>query len=410
MPVTDRLLFIIRHNIATAIVTLFFFIILPTSFIITRNVYALENTNVVRDIQLLLSLHGLYTGPIDGQCNDQTKQAITQYQKSSANWQGTESHDINCNVDSLNTIKADMGSLLNRANTQATSKEIEELKTRLNNTNAALKGITDGFASNFINQYNSLTSSGISAFITSISIIIALLSLASALLKDIIAKEVFGGSKKIVDNASEHLLALANIAHASLETKIYARLGGRIILSQLVNFYKDHNCPATRRDRYMAYLEGGAHIATVGNNSANALIRLYQAKNWEIPDDDAKWINACKNNFIFYVSAINDTYFNISKSEDTIKNVGDVANTIKEFEAMLSDNLKTLSLADNQETLIWAKLCLGIITGQVAKAQIELLARDCTISDVWKREVKERYEFYDRFPEHAGNKVNFTIA
>jgi|GEM_PF-3940836 hypothetical protein len=410
MFMVDRFILFIRLHVVTAFI-LIICIFVPALTLHIYNGYAFDNANVVRDTQFLLSLNGSYTGPIDGQCNAQTKQAIAQYQNRLANAPPSVSRDIDCNVELLNTIRNDISTALTTTNATVPSKEIDEIKTSLKNTNAALKGLTDGFASNFLSQYNSLASSGLSAFIAALFGTIAIIALASTLLKDFIKEYINTHTQAVLDKATDHLLTTANIEHASLATQIYARLGGRILLSQLNNFYRDPMCPQVhRRERYMGYLEGGAHISTVGNDSANKLIRLYREKKIPIPDDDAKWINACKNNFIFYVSAKHDTYFNISKSEDVIKTVGDVANAIKELEAMLSDNRKTLSLVDNRETLIWAKLCLGIMTGQVAKTQIELLASDSNINDEWKKEVQERYEFYDRFPEHAGNKVNLAIA
>jgi hypothetical protein len=43
------------------------------------------------------------------------------------------------------------------------ARDVDDVKTSIKNTNSALKGITDGFAANFFNQYNSLASIGITA-------------------------------------------------------------------------------------------------------------------------------------------------------------------------------------------------------------------------------------------------------
>jgi hypothetical protein len=272
-----------------------------------------------------------------------------------------------------------------------------------------LKGLTDGFASNFLSQYHSLASSGMSAFIAAISGIIAIIALASALLKDFIKEHINSHTKDIVSAASKHLRDTAHIEHTSLAAQIYARLSGRILYSQLTNFYTDLMCPETRRDRYMGYLEGGSHIATVGNDTANGLIMLHKEKNEEIPDASYKWINACKNNFIFYIASENDISFNITRTEESITKVGDAAKAIIELERMLLDGRRNDFLLDNRETLIWAKLCFGTLPARDAKTQIETLARDSNTPLKWKKDVQAKYDFYDRFTEHT-QKVNLSIA
>ena len=58
--------------------------LVPPFIVYAYNSNAFDNANVVRDTQLLLSLNGFYTGPLDGQCNAQTKQAIEQYERTLA--------------------------------------------------------------------------------------------------------------------------------------------------------------------------------------------------------------------------------------------------------------------------------------------------------------------------------------
>jgi diacylglycerol kinase len=306
-------------------------------------------------------------------------------------------NDIDCNIEILNTIKAELTDKLQTVT--SSTKDIDEIKTSLKNTNAALKGLTDGFASNFLSQYHSLASSGISAFIAAISGTIAIIALASALLKDFIKEHINSHTKEIIDTASKHLIQEANIAHNSLAAQIYARIGGNILYSQLKSFYNDSQCPQNnRRDRYLGYLEGGTHISTIGNDTANDLVTLYNKA--DLTDNDYYWLNACRNNFIFYVCSENDVYFNTPRTEETLKKLGDVASAISELEKMLSDGRKKDHLRENKETLIWAKLCLGTISCRDAKTQIEALAREADTPVKWKRDIQARYNFYDRFPEH----------
>lgn len=327
--------------------------------------------------------------------------------------QADESHETDCNVELLNAVRTDLSTALPdnlKTNGTAISTEIEEIKANLKNTNETLKGITNGFASNFLSQYNSLASSGMSAFVAAISGTIAIIALASALLKDFIKEHINTHTEQIINDAKADLLTTANIAHASLATQIYARLGGRIIYRQLMRFYKDPLCPQSmRRDLYMSYLEGGVHIATIGNRSANDLVKLYQDKNMPIRDEDYKWISACRNNFIFYASSANDAHFKFRRTGDDLKNLGDVAAAITDLERILSDRKKTEFSFHEKETLIWAKLCLDMISNEDAKSQIETLAQDADSTAEWRDDIQDRYGFYNRFPEHANNKVNLNV-
>jgi hypothetical protein len=56
-----------------------FFLCAPTLIVYARISRSNENANVIRYTQLLLSRKGGYTGPIDGQCNTPTQQAIGKY-------------------------------------------------------------------------------------------------------------------------------------------------------------------------------------------------------------------------------------------------------------------------------------------------------------------------------------------
>ena len=407
-----RFALFIRHHILAAII-IFLFIIGEPFIRLAYNSYAFDNANIAREIQLLLSLSGVYPGPIDGRCDAQTKQAIAQYQKSLDNAQ-PNGLQIDCNVELLdsirNSIRTNISTALTNTNGAVNHKDIDEIKSNINNINAALKGITDGFASNFLSQYNSLASSGLSAFVAAISGTIAIIALASALLKDFIKEHINSNTERVIADAKDDLMGTATRAHASLATQIYARLGGRIMYRQLVPFYKDPNCPHQfRRDRYESYLEAGVHISTIGNDSANDLAKLYKDKEIPIPDDDNKWIGACRNNFIFYASSANDACFTIRRKGDDLKKLGDVAAAITDLERMLLDGRKTEFSIHQKETLIWAKLCLGLITNVDAKNHIETLAQDADSTAEWWDDIQSRYRFYNRFPEHANNKVNLIV-
>jgi hypothetical protein len=167
-----------KNHIILSISILFLFFAPP---LYAKYNYSLETTNIIRDTQLLLSLNGVYTGPLDGICNAQTIKAINESRLAKTRFD--KSREIDCNIESLEAIKPDLRSVLMAdASTSSTAthnandvngtisitslaRDVDDVKTSIKNTNSALKGITDGFAANFFNQYNSLASIGITAFV-----------------------------------------------------------------------------------------------------------------------------------------------------------------------------------------------------------------------------------------------------
>lgn len=412
-------------------------ILLFTPPLYAKYSYSLETTNIIRDTQLLLSLNGIYIDPIDGKCNDKTKQALKESKLAKTRFD--KSVDITCNTESLEVINNDLRSVLmadasvthstathnqNDVNDTTSitpaSRDINDIKASLRNTNSALKGITDGIATNFLNQYNSLASIGITIFIAAVSATIAIIALTSAILRDSINKRVEESHQKVLEEAKNKLLLEGNIMHTALFAEIYGRLGG-----QMINLYKDLGKPQnTHKPLYLSYVRLCADISKVGNDVANNLVELYGKQKTCIPDKHKQYIKFCRNNFVFYTSQANDRYLAVApeiahesenevleRNEDDIKNV---KRHIKELEK-IADEEKIAAeqymnnyWLDINDTIVWAKLCLGLLTAQQAKTALEQLMQDNDIGRQWKTALKKRYDLYDKFEEHR-DKVNLQV-
>ncbi len=187
---------------------------------------AINIANVVRDTQLLLSLSGFYAGPLDGQCNAQTREAIEKYVNKSTEALIKKSPDIKCNIEFLDTVKNGLSLILTTgmATSQSAasrrthevndklSDELDDIKASIKSTNTALKGITDGFATNFMNQYNSLASTGMTIFITGISVTVAVIALVSNLLREFITKSVDKSHRDFLEEAKQNLIQMLDKA------------------------------------------------------------------------------------------------------------------------------------------------------------------------------------------------------
>lgn len=96
-----------KNHIILSISILFLFFAPP---LYAKYNYSLETTNIIRDTQLLLSLNGVYTGPLDGICNAQTIKAINESRLAKTRFD--KSREIDCNIESLEAIKPDLRSVL----------------------------------------------------------------------------------------------------------------------------------------------------------------------------------------------------------------------------------------------------------------------------------------------------------
>lgn len=105
------------------------------------------------------------------------------------------------------------------------------------------------------------------------------------------------------------------------------------------------------------------------------------------------------------MSSANDKYFPVESNEDDIENV---RLAIAELEKIAGEDNQNINMRDIKDTIVWAKLSLGIMTAQQAKAEVELLIKDRDITPRWKIDLKKRYDFYDRFPEHK-DKVDLQV-
>jgi hypothetical protein len=121
-----------------------------------------ENATLIRYTQLLLSHKGFYTGPIDGECNIQTQQAIEKFKGLSP---ATPSREI-CRIQFLEELNDKLAASLSAGpseshdivsqnntgerNLASIQAEIDKLKYDLSNTITTINGINGGMSTHFI--------------------------------------------------------------------------------------------------------------------------------------------------------------------------------------------------------------------------------------------------------------------
>lgn len=209
-----------------------------------------------------------------------------------------------------------------------------------------------------------------------------------------------------IKDANDEYTSTASIDHIAVLTQIHAIWGGPGI-------YLYINLPTPleetkQKKLYSGYMKICVNIAKRGNEFANKLVELYKEQKKEIPEDHLECITMCRNNFVFYISSENDKdlYADHKANE---KEIADARSYIIELEKMAD---KSKFKNDIRDTIIWARLVFGIITAKETKERLEVLlkdvvsaAKDKNIAVQWRKQLIERYEFYDRFPEHKEHQV-----
>jgi len=359
-----------------------------------------------RDIQLLLSLGGYYSGPLGGVCDTQTLEAISKYKQTNPNLNLL----IECNNHLLKVLKDDFrsaaasfsnGSDLNKA------KEIGELRNEVKNANAAIKGLSDSFSSQFVTQYNSLASIGVTTILTAIAIFIASGTLLIKTAVEESHKQLLKeSSEKLtseIDAAKGELLKVATTAHHQISARIASNFSGHCI-----NLYKDNPKPQETDGKqppsyklsniYESYLQIALGLGQDGYDSACAMENSLKERLAEPTPEQQQVAAHCLNNYIFYLAQREE------KADEA--NVRRLLTRLEELAVQNRSDHKYWM--DYQDTVIWVKLHLGDLSAEQARSAVESLISETSAPSAWRAAAKERYDFYDRFPSHT-EKVNLSV-
>lgn len=274
-----------RRNLFTAIirylirlkVALFILFALPV-LVFAYDKQTTDNTNVVRYTQLLLSLNGFYTGPLDGQCKTQTRQAIGTYNAALPN----TLPGVGCTSQFLEQLKDKLTASLSTDNSkphdlssqntagdhnmESLSATISNIKADLANTTSTVKGINQSLSTHFVTLAYNMATVGITAFVAAISVLIAIaVGAANIFLKD-----------RVEELHKEMLSEMHELSHAELSAKIYA-----VFAAHSINLYKDIPRPLLPPGNtlYNSYLSIAVELAKYGYHNSAAPQESLKNKN-----------------------------------------------------------------------------------------------------------------------------------
>jgi hypothetical protein len=401
-------------KIIATMLSALFFVLLIEIFVLVKTVHALDNTNAIRDAQLLLTLKRLYTGPIDGQCNTKTREAIADHEgipDYTTTICSTFLEYFNEKLKSSISTDPSNPSDIPRQSSAAEQNNIDQLalakvRSDLDKTVATIQGLREGISTHFTTlAYNNATALG-TYFLSIIAILVAIISVGTTILVNTTKTKIEGlhnslldrsqvSLREMIENFRNEQLSSAKTARQELAANIYTQFAGHCI-----NLYKDFREPAPAGNDnkiYSSYLNIAVELANNGYQNSNLMRESLRTRHEKPSTTQQAIITDSLNNFIFYLSSR-------GTQEDSAK----ISRALPELQRII-DQGQTIPLwYEYIDTMAWAKLHLGVRTAQETRAEIQRLFDNRAISHAWKIATKERYEFYDkvqRTDEFAGLRV-----
>lgn len=357
-------------------------------------------TQLVRDTQDLLSHHNYPPGPLDGRCGNKTIKAIEKYVATLAQ----KPSGTACSVQVLTTLKDNLQSAKTTdiATLNLLSSKMEALTDDVNKIKSSFSQLNDSIYlkikdNMYTTLYNSLSSQGISAFVTSIILFITILIFVYGVLEWHIRRshrKALKSSKKIllemIDSSKNEMVAMAETAHARIYTMFSAHC---------INLYKDFQEPAGKnRHMYKSYLEIAVYMSTYGYLHAVRLQKSLEKRNIEESKVQKGIFRATLNNYVYYLSEMN-------RNEDR----SNIEEGIHKLEKIVNDEPNNKESWQYHDTLAWANLQLRRTPMQESLRTIQNLINRKDIDLNWRAELVKRYDFYNLCRKNSEETIKLSI-
>lgn len=326
-------------------------------------------------LQRMLTLKGMYTGPIDGIAGPETNNAIRLYKKQ-IGWHVTnqisdllierlreEEKSISPNT---NHKPDQLNSLGNEEKLAALTQELKETKAGLQNTNAEFKILKDSISANFFNSYTGL-----------VAILITTIGIALGLLGALLA----WGIPKIEDRIKKEVIK----AHRGMLRLTENRVSARVLTdfsAHCIYLYKDIDKSDAK---YKNYLDMAISLSGLGFNKAENLTTDDSSLT---DDEDKKVKNACLNNRIYYLL-----------ERGTDKDKLEAEKHFKDLQDVASEHEKSSITGwwSVKETLAWAMLKLYPEKKDEIRKIIQSLLNNSNLDAKWVSDLHNKWEKIDRF-------------
>lgn len=343
----------------------------------------LNSQESIREIQILLSLKGLYEeGQIDGINGPLTKTAIALYEQEHG-WPRTGhitsrlAEQLRMEAKSALINGSFPGSKVKnngeKERTGSDTNEYEALSRDLNHTQAhltvtalAVERIQNSIVDHFSTLGSSLRTEGLAWMAIIVTLVV---SIAGAVIG-------FLGRRELKRRRKEHR-KMIELSKADASTQIFCVLGGHCL-----DLYQHLN-PITDT-RYPGYLYMGVNLSTIAYRNAMYLRDNYSKLHEQpLPEGKIKTINTCINNYVFYLG-----------SRATEKDKGDALSALQELSEITEkyERENTQNWWSYKETLLYAKLNFGWEKPLDIQRELQTIFNNMRVPIAWTIKTKERYD------------------
>jgi hypothetical protein len=183
--------------------------------------------------------------------------------------------------------------------------------------------------------------------------------------------------------------------------KIYTRFA-----THSINLYIGISDPINNTNQkklYQSYLTIAVDMAEAGYINSEYLQECLKQQNLHASNDQEKTIASCLNTYVFYLAQRGG-------QDDNDNVVRALPKLVKITSAMQGKPESLARWCNYQDTLAWANLYLRRESAQKTKEIVQSLMDNPDISQEWKKETKERYDFYNKFQMEEANKVILSLT
>jgi|CXWL01.1.fsa_nt_gi hypothetical protein len=348
-------------------------------------------------LQRILTLKGMYTGPIDGIAGPETNNAIRLYKKQ-IGWHVTNQisdllierlREEEKSISPNTNHKPDQSnSLGNEEKLAALAQELKKTKKDLKNTNERLQKITDDLSNYFITTFYQLIGSLLAIFSVAVTISIVVISYYLRKLQKSIIKLV----KKT--HEEERIYSRYSISAGVLAT----------VSGHCINLYKDIDISDKKRwPLYDSYLQIGRSMSYHSYKNAEELEKTVAKLSKEEEEKKKEIINWSKNNVLFYIT----TPFLNKKDVTNKETIRKIYDELKEVYKISNEDTNNNLWWEFKETLLWAEYNMGYDETSNIEKKIQSLVDDRNIPFEWREKAYERYAKHDPRPE-CNKKVTLS--
>lgn len=357
---------------------LLFVYLVPSSFAAD-----LVSSASIREIQVILSLKGLYDGRLDGLTGPKTERAILRYEQK-LGWPltGAPSGRLleGLRMERESALQGGIRGNDDQKTSELLKRDLDHTQAHLDAVTSDVKAIQRANVDNLLSLQSALRAEGLMW----LTLLVAFAGTVVTLIGGMVIR------KRVKTLKKEHR-TLTDIARADISTYIFCVLGGRCI-----DLYAHLN--PVSDTRYHGYLDMGVGLSTIAYQYAMYLRDNYSKIDKKgLSDDMILTVNACVNNYVFYLGE--------RASEQDKQNARGALNELSDISERY-ERENTMGWWKYKETLLYAKLNFGWERPHEIQRELQCLFDDPRVPRRWTEKIKDRYEQHYNAARHlTGSEV-----